>query len=245
MSYQVLLVDDEPLARERLKRLLQEHDDFVCAGEAGDGSAALSWLQQHGADLVLLDIQMPGRSGLDVAAAMQQLPQPPLLVFCTAYDEHALQAFAVKALDYLLKPVRREDLSRALQRAGEWLAQRPASVAAATAPGSRTHLSARTHNGLQLIPLESIICCHADQKYVTVLHEDGETLVDESLKQLEDEFPQLFIRVHRSTLVAKQRMERLQAVDEGGHQLWLRGLAEGVAVSRRHLAEVRRVMKEL
>ncbi len=242
MSYRVLLVDDEPLARERLKRLLQEHDDFACAGEAGDGSAALSWLQQHGADLVLLDIQMPGRNGLEVAAAMQQLPQPPLLVFCTAYDEHALQAFAVKALDYLLKPVRREDLSRALQRAGEWLAQRPPGPAA---PGSRTHLSARTHNGLQLIPLESIICCHADQKYVTVLHEDGETLIDESLKQLEDEFPQLFIRVHRSTLVAKQRMERLRAVDEGGHQLCLRGLAEGVAVSRRHLAEVRRVMKEL
>ena len=250
MTYRVLLVDDEPLARERMKRLLLEHHDFICAGEAANGDAALSWLRLHQADLVLLDIQMPGRNGLDTAAAMQELPQPPLVVFCTAYDEHALQAFAVKAIDYLLKPVRKEDLSRALQRAGEWLAQRPElqpeqAAEQQSAPGCRTHLSARTHNGLQLIPLEEVFYFYADQKYVNVHHEGGETLVDDSLRQLEDEFPGLFVRVHRSALVALKRIERLEALPGGGHNVYLRGLAEGVPVSRRHLPDVRRVMKEL
>ncbi|MCD8522248.1 MAG: LytTR family DNA-binding domain-containing protein [Saccharospirillaceae bacterium] len=245
MTYRVLLVDDEPLARERMKRLLLEHHDFVCAGEAANGDAALAWLGMHQADLVLLDIQMPGRNGLDTAAALQALAQPPLVVFCTAYDEHALQAFAVKAIDYLLKPVRKEDLCRALQRASEWLMQQRAEYPLVRPSGSRTHLSARTHNGLQLIPLESVFYFYADQKYVNVHHEGGETLIDDSLRQLEDEFPGLFVRVHRSALVALNRIERLETLNSGGHKVYLRGLADGVPVSRRHLSEVRRVMKEL
>ena len=240
MTYRILLVDDEPLARERLKRLLQPFDAFCVAGEAAHGDAALDWLQQQPADLVLLDIQMPGRNGLDTAAAMQQLPQPPLLVFCTAYDEHALQAFAVKAIDYLLKPVRPEELARALQRAQEWLQQQPVSKTPA-----RSHLSARTHHGLQLIPLDEILYCQADQKYVTVVHEQGETLIDESLKQLEEEFPGRFIRAYRSTLVAIDRIERLESLTAGGHQLLLRGHAQGVPVSRRHLSEVRQLLRRL
>ena len=240
MTYQVLVTDDEPLARERLKRLLQAHPAFAVAGEAAHGDAALDWLQQQRADLVLLDIQMPGRNGLDTAAAMQHLPNPPLLVFCTAYDEHALQAFSVKAIDYLLKPVRPEDLARALQRAQEWLDQRPAAATPA-----RTHLTARTHHGLQLIPLDDVIYCLADQKYVSVFHAGGEILIDESLKQLEEEFPHLFVRAHRSALVVIDRIERLEAVPAGGHQLMLRGLEHGVPVSRRHLADVRRLMKRI
>ena len=245
MSYRVLLVDDEPLARERLKRLLLEFADFECVGEAGSGDAALLWLAQHQADLVLLDIQMPGRSGLETAAELQKKPGSPLVVFCTAYEEHALQAFSVKAIDYLLKPVRKEDLARALQRAAEWLAQRQPEVEVAAAAGGRTHLSARTHNGLKLIALDDIFYCLADQKYVSVHHVGGDTLIDDSLKQLEDEFGDLFVRVHRSALVARARIERLQALAEGGHKLFLRGLEEGVPVSRRHLAEVKRVMKGL
>ncbi|QQD22733.1 response regulator [Oceanospirillaceae bacterium ASx5O] len=241
MTYRILLVDDEPLARERLKRLLQPFDAFCVAGEAAHGDAALDWLQQQPADLVLLDIQMPGRNGLETAAAMQQLPQPPLLVFCTAYDEHALQAFAVKAIDYLLKPVRPEDLARALQRAQEWLQQRPAPVPAA----ARNHLTARTYHGLQLIPLDDILYCQADQKYVTVVHDQGETLIDESLKQLEEEFPTRFVRAHRSTLVALDRIERLETLTAGGHQLVLRGHAQGIPVSRRHLSEVRQLLRRL
>ena len=242
MSYRVLLVDDEPLARERLKRLLLEHDDFDCAGEAANGDAALSWLALHQADLVLLDIQMPGMSGLETAAEIIKRDNAPAIVFCTAYDEHALQAFGVKAIDYLLKPIRKEDFSRALQRAVEWLGTRPQPNEEASA-GVRTHLSARTHNGLQLIPLDDVLYFYADQKYVSVRHTGGETLIDDALKQLEDEFDGRFVRVHRSALVARDRIERLVAQQGGGHKVYLRGLEEGVAVSRRHLAEVKRVMK--
>ena len=243
MSYRILLVDDEPLARERLKRLLQEHGDFEVVAEAGDGEAAMSWLRQYRCDLVLLDIQMPGKTGLQVAEEIQQLEHVPLVVFCTAYDEHALQAFRVKAIDYLMKPIAKDDLSRALQRAVEWLDQN--ADEAETISGTRTHISARTHNGMQLIPLADIVYFLADQKYVSVHHTGGETLIDESLKHLEDEFSDHFLRVHRSALVSLARIERLEALDEGGHEVYLKGLDEGIAVSRRHLPAVRKAMKAL
>jgi len=243
MSYRVLLVDDEPLARERLKRLLDEHSNFDWVAEAGDGQAALSWLQQHHCDLVLLDIQMPGKTGLEVARDIQALEQPPLVVFCTAYDEHALQAFRVNAIDYLMKPIAKDDLSRALQRASEWLDQNPQPLAATA--GARTHISARTHNGMQLIPLAEVLYFLADQKYVNVCHISGETLIDDSLKQLEDEFGDKFLRVHRSALVSRARIDRLEAQEEGGHLLYLKGLTDGIAVSRRHLPAVRKAMKAL
>lgn len=243
MSYRILLVDDEPLARERLKRLLQEHGDFEVVAEAGDGEAAMSWLRQYRCDLVLLDIQMPGKTGLQVAEEIQQLEHVPLVVFCTAYDEHALQAFRVKAIDYLMKPIAKDDLSRALQRAVEWLDQHADETE--TISGTRTHISARTHNGMQLIPLADIVYFLADQKYVSVHHTGGETLIDESLKHLEDEFSDHFLRVHRSALVSLARIERLEALDEGGHEVYLKGLDEGIAVSRRHLPAVRKAMKAL
>jgi len=243
MSYRVLLVDDEPLARERLKRLLLEHSHFEWVAEAGDGEAALSWLRQHHCDLVLLDIQMPGKTGLQLAEELQHLPHVPLVVFCTAYDEHALQAFRVKAIDYLMKPIAKDDLSRALQRAAQWLDQHIDEPSAAS--GARTHISARTHNGMQLIPLDEIFYFLADQKYVNVHHVQGETLIDDSLKQLEDEFAGQFLRVHRSALVSRARIERLESPESGGHLLYLRGLDEGIAVSRRHLPTVRKAMKSL
>ncbi|UTW48353.1 LytTR family DNA-binding domain-containing protein [Bacterioplanoides sp. SCSIO 12839] len=243
MSYRILLVDDEPLARERLKRLLQEHGDFEVVAEAGDGEAAMSWLRQYRCDLVLLDIQMPGKTGLQVAEEIQQLEHVPLVVFCTAYDEHALQAFRVKAIDYLMKPIAKDDLSRALQRAVEWLDQNADETE--TISGTRTHISARTHNGMQLIPLADIVYFLADQKYVSVHHTGGETLIDESLKHLEDEFSDHFLRVHRSALVSLARIERLEALEESGHEVYLKGLDEGIAVSRRHLPAVRKAMKAL
>lgn len=243
MGYRVLLVDDEPLARERLKRLLLEHSDFEWVAEAGDGEAALSWLRQHKCDLVLLDIQMPGKTGLQVAEELQSFDHVPLVVFCTAYDEHALQAFRVKAIDYLMKPIAKDDLSRALQRAVQWLDQQPEGQEDSN--GCRTHISARTHAGMQLIPLADVFYFYADQKYVNVHHAQGETLIDDSLKQLEEEFGDQFLRVHRSALVSRQRLDRLETLEEGGHTLFLKGLEEGIAVSRRHLPSVRRAMKSL
>lgn len=240
MTFRVLLVDDEPLARARMQRLLLEHADFVCAGEAGDGRSALAWLAQYPADVVLLDIQMPELDGLATARAIQQLPCPPVIVFCTAYDDHALAAFQAQALDYLLKPVSKEALAQSLQRVRHWL-QPQLPVAQ---QGQRTHISARSHQGLQLIAVQDIEYCEADHKYVSAHHQGHVTLLDDSLKQLEDEFGHYFLRIHRSTLVARPRIERLVALDEGGYELYLRAIDKGFPVSRRHVAEVKRFMKE-
>tara|TARA_B110000008_G_scaffold122247_1_gene124706 strand:+ start:1285 stop:2052 length:768 start_codon:yes stop_codon:yes gene_type:complete len=255
MSLRVLLVDDEPLARQRLARLLAEHNNYEIVAEAGNGQAALDWLRQHKADLVLLDIQMPGLTGLDVAEQlMDLLPSTaprPAIIFCTAYDEYALNAFKVDAVDYLLKPIRKEDLSKALQKAQRWIEQQPnVQPASISASAVRTHITARTHQGLQLIAINSIYSFQADQKYITVKYEADtgchhEVLIDEPLKLLEDEFNQSFVRIHRNALVAKDKIERLETVDSSVHLLYLKGVAEGMCVSRRHLSALRKLMKAL
>ncbi len=236
MSYRVLVVDDEPLARQRLKRLLEEHKDFACIAEAGDGQAAVDWLSQFRADLVLLDIQMPGLDGLQAAEKIRSLANPPVIVFCTAYDDHALAAFDVDAADYLLKPIRKEDLIRALSRAAERLSRQVAG------PAARTHISARTSQGLVLTPVDDVLFFSADQKYVSMHHADGETLIDDSLKQLEEEFPQRFMRIHRSYLVASDRVQRLENTDDGVI-LWLRGSDHPLPVSRRHAPGVKKHLR--
>ena len=236
MSYRVLVVDDEPLARQRLKRLLEEHKDFACIAEAGDGQAAVDWLSQFRADLVLLDIQMPGLDGLQAAEKIRSLANPPVIVFCTAYDDHALAAFDVDAADYLLKPIRKEDLIRALSRAAERLSRQVAG------PAARTHISARTSQGLVLTPVDDVLFFSADQKYVSMHHADGETLIDDSLKQLEEEFPQRFMRIHRSYLVASDRVQRLENTDDGV-VLWLRGSDQPLPVSRRHAPGVKKHLR--
>ncbi len=240
MTFRVLLVDDEPLARARMQRLLLAYDDFHCVADAGDGQSALSWLQQHTADVVFLDIQMPELDGLATARAIQQLPCPPVIVFCTAYDDHALAAFQTQALDYLLKPISKEALAQTIQRVRHWL-QPHAAVAV---HGQRTHITARSHQGLQRIAIDEIDYCEADHKYVSAYHQGQVTLLDDSLKQLEDEFGHYFLRIHRSTLVARPSIERLVALEEGGYELYLRGVDKGFPVSRRHVTEVKRFMKD-
>lgn len=251
MNLRVLLVDDEPLARQRLMRLLAEHDNFQIVAEAANGQAALDWLRQHKADIVLLDIEMPGLTGLQVAEQLIQEPAhaKPVIIFCTAYDEYAFNAFKVDALDYLLKPIRKEDLSKALQKAQRWIEQQP-NTEMATRGAARTHISARIHQSLQLIPVSDIYSFQADQKYITVTYQSsendlGEVLIDEPLKILEDEFEQSFVRIHRNALVAKDKIDRLETVDANMHLLYLRGVEEGMSVSRRHLPSIRKLMRLL
>lgn len=234
MTYRVLIVDDEPLARERLQRLLHAQPNFTVVAMAEHGEAALHYLQQQAVDLVLLDIQMPGLDGLQVAAQIQQLAQVPQIIFCTAYDEHAIAAFKVNAVDYLLKPVRPEELAQALQRSAERLAS-----SNKTAAEESSYLVASGHRGIERIALEHVLACVAEQKYVQVLHQQGSTLIDGSLKQLEQEFSDYFIRSHRGALVAKDKIQRLQSLPDGSHQLWLHGLSQPIAVSRRHLGRIK------
>jgi len=246
----VLIVDDEPLARERLIRLLSEIEGCrVLQPCARNGEEALTLIDSLKPDVVLLDIRMPGLDGLQVAARLCERDAPPAVIFCTAHDEFALEAFQVSAVGYLVKPVRVEALAAALKQA-----ERPNRVqlAALTRPpqapgqGPRSHISARTRKGIELIPLEQVIYFVADHKYVTLRHEGGEVLLDEPLKALEDEFAARFVRIHRNALVALERIERLQRTPLGHFQLYLRGMnEEALIVSRRHVAGVRKLMSHL
>lgn len=247
----VLIVDDEPLARERLARLVGELDGYrVLEPSASNGEEALTLIDSLKPDVVLLDIRMPGLDGLQVAAKLCEREAPPAVIFCTAHDEFAIDAFEVSAVGYLVKPVRVEALAAALKKA-----ERPNRVqlAALTRPGSagngaepRSHISARTRKGIELIPLEQVIFFIADHKYVTLRHEGGEVLLDEPLKALEDEFGERFVRIHRNALVARERIERLQRTPLGHFQLYLKGLnGDALTVSRRHVAGVRKLMHSL
>lgn len=245
----VLIVDDEPLARERLARMVGQLDGYrVLEPLASNGEEALTLIDNLRPDIVLLDIRMPGMDGLQVAAKLCEREAPPAVIFCSAHDEFALEAFQVSAVGYLVKPVRQEVLAEALKKA-----ERPNRVqlAALTRPATdhaapRSHIGARTRKGIDLIPLEQVIYFIADHKYVTLRHEHGEVLLDEPLKALEDEFGDRFVRIHRNALVARARIERLQRTPLGHFQLYLRGLGdEALTVSRRHVAGVRKLMHEL
>ncbi len=246
----VLIVDDEPLARERLARLVGQLDGYrVLEPLASNGEEALMLIDSLRPDIVLLDIRMPGLDGLQVAARLCERETPPAVIFCTAHDEFALEAFQVSAVGYLVKPVRPEALEEALKKA-----ERPnrMQLTALTRPAEggdgapRSHIGARTRKGIDLIPLEQVIYFIADHKYVTLRHEHGEVLLDEPLKALEDEFGERFVRIHRNALVARSRIERLQRTPMGHFQLYLRGLGdEALTVSRRHVAGVRKLMNQL
>lgn len=247
----VLIVDDEPLARERLARMVGDLEGYrVLEPAASNGEEALALIDSLRPDVVLLDIRMPGMDGLQVAAKLCEREAPPAVIFCTAHDEFALEAFDVSAVGYLVKPVRPESLAAALKKA-----ERPNRVqlAALTRPaatgngaGPRSHISARTRKGIELIPLEQVIFFIADHKYVTLRHEGGEVLLDEPLKALEDEFGERFVRIHRNALVARERIERLQRTPLGHFQLYLKGLGgDALTVSRRHVAGVRKLMHNL
>jgi len=244
----ILICDDEPLARERLKRLLADVPDCSLIAECANGKEAIDALAKENADVVLLDIRMPGIDGLETARHISQMSFPPAIIFCTAYDDYALNAFQVHAIDYLLKPIRKELLMQALSKARS-LNRAQLNALAKTdgepnAANVRSHISAKTHRGIELIPVSDIRYFLADQKYVTVRHGGGEILVDEPLKDLETEFGERFVRVHRNALVAVAFIEGMESTNEG-HFLKIKGVADKLQVSRRHLAGVKALLLRL
>ncbi len=239
----ILLVDDEALARDRLKRLLEEDAQHEVVGEAANGIEAVRICAELQPDLVLLDIRMPGMDGLEAARHFLELDAPPGVIFCTAYEEHAIQAFDLQAVGYLLKPVRRENLHKALAQSVRL--NRVQLAALQKEDNIRSHISARTHKGMELIPIQHVRFFQADQKYVTVRHGTGEVIIDETLRELEDEFSGRFLRVHRSALVAKEHIEGLVKDDNGQMCIRLRAIDDLIEVSRRHLPAVRKILKAL
>jgi len=232
----VVIVDDEPLARTRLAALLGECGDAEVAASVGDGETALAACAEHQPDLLLLDINMPGLDGTELARRLVRLPRPPHVVFCTAYEEHAAQAFELGVVDYLLKPVRLERLREALARARQ--RQRHAS-----APSTVAALSVRLRDEQQRIPLAQVICLQADEKYVTVHHEQGQALIEDSLRQLELAWPGHLLRVHRNCLVASARLLGLRTLEDGRTVVRLAGSELMPEVSRRNLPAVRRRLR--
>ncbi len=236
MSLRVLIVDDEPLARERLQQLLAELDDIVVAGEAGDGTAAIERCACGEVDLVLLDIRMPGIDGIETARHLATLAQPPAIVFLTAYDDRAIDAFEAGAVDYLLKPVRRERLQQALARACRL---RPADLAATgIAGGPRQHFLERRAGGVRLVGVADVLCLRAEDKYVRLQTAASEHLIEDSLVTIEREFGGRFLRIHRNCLVAADRVQALER-SHGQDVVRIDGLDQPLEVSRRNLAAVR------
>lgn len=234
----VLIVDDEPLARDRLQRLLLKvRPDAECR-QAQNGASALLELQCFEAELLLLDVRMPGMGGIELAAQLDDLAEPPAVIFCTAYDEYALDALRHQAVAYLLKPVREEELDKALKLAGRVNRVQVAALRGDDGEGRR-QVSSQGHRGLETMPVDEIRCFIAGQKYVTASAPDRELLLPDSLKDLELEFSQSFLRVHRNALVALRYVERLLRDGDGGWCLELEGVEIRPAVSRRHLASVK------
>ncbi|OGT33298.1 MAG: hypothetical protein A2W28_00235 [Gammaproteobacteria bacterium RBG_16_51_14] len=240
----ILIVDDEALARERLGGLLTELDPAIALTQAENGLQALESIKKEPPDIVLLDIRMPVMGGLEAAHHLAGLAAPPAIIFTTAYQEHALDAFEANAVDYLLKPIRKQRLQTALQRASVYNRSR-LSVLRGAAAAERTHLSAIVHGNIQLVPVGEIRCLKAEQKYVIAVWPGGELLIDESLKSLENEFPARFLRIHRNALVARQHIEVLGKDRDGGYYLRMHDMRTTLTVSRRHLGSVRKAIKQL
>ena len=244
-TLRVLIVDDEPLARARLRALLEAQPGVQVIGEAGDGETALAACDAEAPELVLLDITMPGIDGLETARRLGALQSRPAIVFCTAFDAHALSAFEAQALDYLVKPVRGERLAAALDKVRTFLAGRARQQDGAPAGLPRSHLGARLRGSLRLIAIEDIRYLQADEKYVVVHHARGEDLIEESLKSLEAEFPTRFIRIHRNCLVARDEIVELQRAPDGQVHAVLRNVATPLEVSRRCLSQLRDTLRHL
>jgi len=242
----ILLVDDEPLARSRLRELLgdiaiQFASEVV--GEAGNGIAALEFIRKSPVDVVLADIRMPGMDGIELAGHLGAFEHPPAVIFITAYDNYAVQAFDLNAVDYLLKPVRTQRLLTALQKIVAAPRPDPAVLAAigqAARGAGRTHLSCHERGRLLLVPVAEVLYFKADLKYVTARTVDREYLLDEALTHLEEEFANRFMRLHRAVLVAKTALAGFEkaAGDDAEAYGWalLRGVPDKLPVSRRQWA---------
>jgi two-component system response regulator AlgR len=236
-----LIVDDEPPARERLRRLLEEMEDCAIVGEAANGEEALAMCGELKPEVVLLDVRMPGLSGIQVARHIATLEDPPAVIFTTAYDQYAVEAFETEAVGYLLKPVRKEKLAHALRHAGRVSQSRLIRLGeSARIEHRREQICARLGEQLRLIPLNEIYYFLADQKYVTVRHKGGESLIDESLKSLAEEFSPDFIRIHRNALVAEKQISAVERTENGQYIVRVRECGDVLEVSRRHASELLR-----
>lgn len=241
-SLTILIADDEAPARNRLKDLLSDIADVAVIAEAKNGKEAVQLATQQQPDLLLLDIRMPLMDGLEAAQHMQKLMPRPQIIFTTAYDAYAIKAFDLNAIDYLLKPIRLERLQAAIEKAK--VISTPALQALKPLQNTRSHLSIHERGSIVLIPIEDIIYCRAELKYITVRTQQKAYLLEESLTQLEAEFGEVFIRLHRNCLVAQRHISGYEKRQDDSHRLqWhaiLKGVTETIKVSRQQQHLIRK-----
>ena len=240
----ILLVDDEPLARDRLRALLADLGGYEIVAEAANGEQAVQLTQTHAPDILLLDIRMPGMDGIETANHLARLASPPAVIFTTAYDEHALAAFEANAIDYLLKPIRTERLAAALQKATALKGPQLSRVAALQSE-QRQHVSGMLKGNLVVVDVDQVFFFQSDQGYTRVVWQDGELLIEDSLKALEEEFEKDFVRIHRNSLVRVDKVTEIVREDNGNQWVRLRDVDETLAVSRRMLSSLRRRIRAL
>jgi two-component system response regulator AlgR len=241
----ILIVDDEKPARDRLSRMVGELGQHQLVGEAVNGVEALGMSQSRDPDIVLMDIRMPGMDGIEAARHIARLDEPPAVIFTTAFSDHALEAFETHAVDYLLKPVKLERLKAALDAAiRPTRAQAARSGDALSGLEPRQHICARVRGNLVLVPIGDIYYFHAEQKYVTVRHREGEVLIEDALKALETEFGDRFVRIHRNALVSLAALGGMKSENDG-HRVTFRDIDDNLEISRRHLPGVRKIIRNL
>jgi two-component system response regulator AlgR len=257
-AMQILIVDDEALARSRLAALVRECPEPVCevAAECANARQAAEWLQQHAgqADVALLDIHMPGALGTELAADLKRMAQAPAVVFVTAHGEHALAAFDLEAVDYLTKPVKRDRLFAALQRAARRAAARtPAHDDPDTGTGATPVLVVSERGRVVRVPLADVLYLKAELKYVTLRTASHSYVLDDPLTDLEQRLGERVLRVHRNALVARQAVRALErrkladSEEEGNEIGWavlVAATGEWLSVSRRQVAAVREALEQ-
>lgn len=230
-ALEVFIVDDELPAVRRLERLIEDQPEAITCGHTTDPEMVLGMCRDLVPDVVLLDVEMPGLDGVVLARRLREFSPPPSIIFVTAFEQYAVDAFDVAAVDYLVKPVRPERLAKALDRARKRPRSRPAS------------LQSRLGDRLLTIPISEIRALIAEDKYTLVHHSGGSALVEDSLVSLEQRFPGIFLRVHRKALVSRRYLRGLHRDADGQERVELDGMAECPPVSRRNLAQVRQQLR--
>ena len=237
-----IIVDDEALSRKHFTHVVEQVGGVTLVGEAANIVEARELFERMQPEVVVLDVRLPGTSGLEWAKELAKATCPPAVIFSSAFESHALEAFRSGGDGYLLKPVKPELLRECLAK----ITRASRALRTGNLPaGERRFLTIKSRRGLTVLPIEDVRYFYADQKYVMAVTNDGERVLDEALRHLETEYHDALLRVHRNALVTIEHVTGLKRLPTGQYQVELRGIEGGPLVSRRHLSDVRKRLSSM